>query len=346
MKFRRRESANPPDDWKPGEKELRIQEVATQKRMSWVQLVVAATAFLASLAAVGAVLVAWGGVNIAQQGIQRQADENRLATAVTAIGEKNAAERVAGVTLLGRHVEERLVAAASTAPNSPDRWDAYGLYTSALVILANYLRGVRLTTAKEHCPSPMPLDDQYAAKTLKQLLDMKAAVLALKVGSSPPTVDLSFVELCSQRWVNIKFDWLTAYLFKINLRGSNLEHSHWGHASLVGAQLQCANLEGADLSHTDMTAADLRGANLLGAVLPKKIKGARQAGVIYVPTKKWNPGPCLSSPDYKNRVLACARNSLSLFHPSISRVWRMWMALASCPACQGSSGVGGGCARS
>jgi Pentapeptide repeats (8 copies) len=300
MGSRHRESASPPDDWKPGEKELRIQEVATQKRMSWVQLVVAGTAFLASLAAVGAVLVAWGGVNVAQKGIQRQADENRLATAVTAIGEKNAAERVGGVTLLRRHVEERLVAAASTAPNSPDRWDAYGLYTSALVILANYLRGVPFTTAKEPCPSPMPLDDQYAADALKQLLDMKAAVLALKVGSAP-TVDLSSVELCSQHWTDIKFDWLAAaYLLKINLRGSNLEDSHWGHAFLVGAQLQCANLSGADLSHTNMTAADLRGANLYRTKLPKNIKRARQAGVIHVPTSKWNPGPCLSNPDYQN----------------------------------------------
>ena len=28
-------------------------------------------------------------------------------------------------------------------------------------------------------------------------------------------------------------------------------------------------------------------------------------------------------------------NALSVFHPAISRAWRTWMALASCPACQG-----------
>jgi len=282
---------------------LRIKEVTTQKRMSWAQLVVALTALVASLAAVSAVVEANRAVHVAQQGIQRQADETRLATAVTAIGEKEAAERVAGVTLLGRHVEERLVAAASTAPNSPDRSDAYGLYTSVLVILANYLRGVPLTTAKEHCPSPMPLDDQYAAKTLKQLLDMKAAVLALKVDSSPPTVDLSSVELCSQHWVDIRFDWLAAaYLLKINLTGSNLAGSHWGHAYLVGAQLECANLSGADLSHTTMTAANLRGANLYRTQLPNNIKSAQLVGAISVPTSKWNPGPCLSKQAYRGRI--------------------------------------------
>jgi hypothetical protein len=301
MKFRRRESVNPPDDWKPGEKELRIKEVATQKRMSWAQLLVAGTALVASLAAVGAVLVARDAVNVAHEGIQRQTDESRLATVVTAIGEKNAAERVAGVTLLRRQVDERLMAAASTAPNSSDRWDAYGLYTSALVILANYLRGVPLTY-KKPCPSPMPLDDQYAADELKHLLDMKAAVLALKVGS-PPTVDLSSVELCTQHWVGIRFDWLAAaYLLKINLTGSNLANSHWGHAYLVGAQLECANLSGADLSHTTMTAANLRGANLYRTQLPKNIKPAQLVGTISVPTPKWNPGPCLSNRAYRGRI--------------------------------------------
>lgn len=301
MELRRRESANPPDDWKPGEKELRIKEVATQRRMSWVQILVATAGLLASAAAIGAVLVAYKTVNVAQQGIQRQADENRLATAVTAIGGKTAAERVAGVTLLRRHVDERLAAAASTDPNSQDRRDAYGLYTNALVILANYLRGVPLTY-KKPCPSPMPLDDQYAAKELKNLLDMKATVLALKVGS-PPTLDLSSVELCSQHWVDIRFDWLAAaYLWRINLTGSNLANSHWGHAYLVGAQLECANLSGADLSQTTMTAANLRGANLYGTKLPKNIKSAQLVGAISVPTSKWNPGPCLRKQAYRGWI--------------------------------------------
>ena len=34
------------------------------------------------------------------------------------------------------------------------------------------------------------------------------------------------------------------------------------------------------------------------------------------------------------------------FHPPISRVWRTWIALASCPAARSSSGVCAGCARS
>ncbi len=277
------------------ERELRLSEVRSQKYSAWAQLLIGIAAVLAAVVAVIAASVAKTAVQATEVGIQRQTDESRLATAVTAIGGTTPAERVAGVELLRRLVEERLAAAAATPANSWDRWDAHGLYMTSTVILANYLRSV---SADPRCLSPMPLDDQYAADELESLLYMKADVLALKVGSIP-AIDLSHDELCQQYWPGIRFDWLaTAYLKDIDLRGSDLYGSLWGSADLVGAQLQCTNLNGADLSDANLTAADLRGADLLGARLPKGLAPAQLMGSVRVPASKWNPAPCLENKAY------------------------------------------------
>ena len=114
-----------------------------------------------------------------------------------------------------------------------------------------------------------------------------------------PAIDLSGTELCTQYWSGIRFDWLSAaYLWKIDLRGANLENSHWGVAYLADAQLQCADLSGADLSHATLTGADLRGAYLFGATLPKTLKDVKLAGAVRVQTPGWDQGSCLESSAY------------------------------------------------
>lgn len=296
------------EGWRPHEEEYRRDEVASQKRLSKAQRIVTWTTVVATLVAIAAATLAVvqsrDSVNVAEQGIQRQSEENRLATAVTAIGGQTVAERVAGVELLRRHVDERLAEAASTALNSWDRQDARDLYTSALVILANYLpRGPLAANAP--CVLPRPLDAQYAAKELKQLLDSKAEFMALEPNSKPPAVDLSYVEMCNQSWPGIRFDGLSgAYLLKIDLRGSNLQMSQWGTAFLAGAKLQCADLRGANLSQATLTGADLRGANVAGAQFPSTLQAAQLVGAVRVPTGNWDPTSCLSNKAYRGPLQA------------------------------------------
>lgn len=282
--------------WKRPEEEYRQKEIASQKRSSWAQVIATVLTATATLIATFAVLQSRNAVHVAEQGIQRQTDETRLTTAVTAIGGTTPAERAAGIELLRRHVDERLTAATGTALNSWDRQDARGLYTSALIILSDYLPREQ-PGAKAPC-APRPLDEKYAADELQQLLAEKAQFMALKPGSNPPAVDLSYAELCDQYWQGVSFDGIPkgkAWLLGIDLRGSNLRTSQWGTATLTGAKLQCADLQGADLSHATLTGADLRGANLAGAQLPSTRGKAKLDGANWTPRESWDPGRCLTN---------------------------------------------------
>lgn len=287
------------EKWYDGEKRLREREVDSQerslavlRRTFWSQVAVAIAAVLASLAAVFAAGQARSAVNVAEQGLQEQDAENQLSTAVTALGGATAAQRVAGVTLLERNVADQLTVAA----NERSRQNAYSLYLSAVIVLSNYLRSGAPLAADAPCPN-VSADVKYAADELKTLLDMQQQVRGLKEGTV--AIDLSRTELCTQYWRGIRFDWLAAaYLWKIDLRGANLENSHWGTAYLADAQLQCADLRGADLSHATLTGADLRGANLVGAQLPKTLKPAQLVGAITRPRPGWDQGPCLGNSAY------------------------------------------------
>ena len=288
-----------PEDWKPREEDYRRDEVTSQKRTSTAQVITTVVAVVATVVAIFtaafAVIQSRSSLTVAEQGIERQTDESRLTTAVMAIGGQTPAERVAGVELLWRHVDERLTAAASTPLNSWDRQDARGLYTSALIILSDFIPRVQ-PGASIPCALPRQVDVQYAADELKQLLDAKARFMALKPGSRPLAVDLSYAELCDQSWPGVSFEGLsTAWLPGIDLRGSNLQGSLWGTAYLGGAQLQCADLRNADLSHASLEGADLRGANLAGALLPANLRTSQLIGAVSIPKGSWNPGPCLTN---------------------------------------------------
>jgi hypothetical protein len=285
--------------WSVDEKKLRIREVdaqedavRVQRRSFWSQVAVAIAAILASLAAVFAAGQARSAVNVAEQGVQGQDAENQLSTAVTALGGPTQAQRVAGVTLLERNVADQL----AIATNEQGRWNAYSLYLSAVTVLANYLQSGAPLATDAPCPN-VGEDVKYAGDELKTLLDMRQQIVGLEEGRI--AIDLSRAELCTQYWKGISFDWLSAaYLWKIDLRGSNLQDSHWGTAYLADAQLQCADLSGADLSHANLTGADLRGANLVGASLPKTIQPAQLDGAIRVPTNGWDSGSCLENKAY------------------------------------------------
>jgi pentapeptide repeat protein len=284
--------------WKQNEENYRREEVTSQKRTSTAQVIITGVTVVATVLAIFtaafAVIQSRSSLTVAEQGIERQGDETRLTTAVMAIGGQTPAERVAGVELLWRQVDERLTAAASTPLNSWDRQDARGLYTSALIILSDFIPRVQ-PGANTPCALPRQVDVQYAADELKQLLDAKARFTALKPGSSPPAVDLSYAELCDQSWPGVSFEGLsTAWLPGIDLRGSNLQKSLWGTAYLGGAQLQCSDLRNADLSHASLEGADLRGANLAGALLPANLRTSQLIGAVSIPTGSWDPGPCLT----------------------------------------------------
>jgi hypothetical protein len=309
-------------EWHIKERKLRKREVTSGFWGTWAQLLIGLTAITAAVVAVISANVARTAVQATLLTIDRQSEESRLSTAVTAIGGTTPADRAAGMELLRRLVEQRLTAAEATPANSWDRADAHGLYVSSTVILANYLRSITADVTDEpHCLSPMPLDDQYAADGLQQLLSLLSAKTAKEVldMGAKPSIDLSTDKLCQQFWAGIRFDGLhAADLKNIDLRGADLQWSVWGHANLKGADLQCTHLYHANLRQADLTNADLRGADLYNADLSQAtLTGANLSGADLLNTKlppgytpadwadtsmvkpgPWDPGPCLAYTPY------------------------------------------------
>jgi Pentapeptide repeats (8 copies) len=294
---------------KLGEDKFRAAEVAAAEKTARAQVNLTKITLLATLVAIFtaaftsvfsvnqsnfSVKESRNSLNVAEQGIERQAGESRLTTAVMAIGGQTPAERVAGVELLWRYVDEQLTAALGTRVNSGDREDAHGLYLSAVIILSDFIPRTQ-PGANAPCALPRQLDVQYAADELQNLLNLKARFMMLQAGGKPPAVDLSYAELCDQYWSNINFEGLSGANFPgIDLRGSNLQGSRWGDAYLGGAQLQCADLRHADLSHATLTGADLRGANVADASLPVTLRASQRAVTVSVLNGNWNQQLCLT----------------------------------------------------
>jgi uncharacterized protein YjbI with pentapeptide repeats len=250
--------------------------VVTQK---WSVKFQAFALLLASIATVAATVVAWAAVSAvrsSQRTAAQQQTEDRLQTAVTAIGDNSPAEQVAGLTLLRRSVEAQVNAALSDSSTQQDATDAYA---TSLEVIGVYLR---ITTTFGKNPS---IQAVYAADELRDILELGSNLKTIDNGQTP-SIDLSLVGLRDISWADVRFDWLdTAYMPWIDLRGTNLTNSKWGHATLTHAQLQCADLQGADLRLADLRSADLRGANLSGAKLPppamlKWVKTTRAVGPV------------------------------------------------------------------
>jgi hypothetical protein len=265
-------------EWKEGEYRLRKHEV----RSGWISVVVQ---FLVAVVALGTVIVALCATRAAREavdatrtGIERQATEARLSTAISAIGADEPGARVGGLALLRRHVTNRLVAANETGTDQ-QRLEAYLLYTTALRVLENYLRNPPDREADAAAvpgvgPPDVPADNVYAARELQGMMNLKSEVEELGIEAIDidealyplPSLDLANVELGGQSWPGIDFSWLDGgHFFEgIDLRGANLAGSSWGTSSLRNAFLQCADLNGAQFIGTDLRGADLRGANISG----------------------------------------------------------------------------------
>lgn len=254
---------------------LRKREVAAQEKTGKKQTITIMIQSLALLlAAVATAAAAWAAwqagkaVEASQHIASDQELENRLQTAITAIGDKSQSSQVAGLTLLRRTVRMQISAAMNGSANRQDAEDAYDAYSTALDVIPTYLRQTtKLGT--DH-----PIAAYYAAAELKNILGMGPDVQSI-VGRRA-SIDLALVGMAGVDWTNINFDSLAAAWMKnIDLRGADLIDSHWGTAALIGAHLQCADLTGADLSHADLTGADLRGANLTDAKFPSAVKEQR-----------------------------------------------------------------------
>jgi hypothetical protein len=236
--------------WKPREEGLRKRELNQSLASTIVQ----------SLIAVAAVVA----VAIAKRGIQSQADENRLSTAVQAMAGDTPTARVAGLTLLRRHAEQRLANATDDNATAADRRDALTLYRGTVEILATFLKTPAEPSATFAIGDPQPKPDiVYAENDLNQWLQNKTTFLRLartkpSAFSTPrerahlskrdrkelPNIDLALAELYGVPWENIDFSWLGYRVFTgVDLRQARLANSTWGKTELTEAHLGCAHLE-------------------------------------------------------------------------------------------------------
>src|SRR5205814_9175296 len=65
------------------------------------------------------------------------------------------------------------------------------------------------------------------------------------------------------------------------------------------------------------------------------MNGTQKLCILTVHGIGFQQPPTASAAGYADLLHENLREALNLFHPAISRAWRTWMALASCPARQG-----------
>lgn len=314
---RRRDTS---EDWAAEQRQLRRAEVRAAKVSGRAQAIAVMIAAVATAAAAFAALQAERAVSVAQQGNAQQAAESQMTTAITAIGGSSPSSQVAGLTLLGENVQSQLNAALATT-NPVTRKDSYDAYTTALTVLAEYLRegsssvqssafGPGYGNIGQLVSSGQYDASVYGADEVRSLLWMSADVRAIS-GGSAPSIDLSHDELVGMSLAQIDLSWLSsAFLSYIDLREANLSYSHWGpQTTLAHAYLQCADLSHARFTGANLAGADLRGANLTGAVFTgANLTGVKTDGAVGDPkgltitnpgsAATWNPGTCASDSAY------------------------------------------------
>jgi uncharacterized protein YjbI with pentapeptide repeats len=291
-------------EWELEERELRRTEVQAQERSSRLQLYGVIIGAVATAAAAFAAVQAAEAVRASRDGMVRQVDEGRLSTALDAIGGTEPAQRIAGLTLLRRNAAERLDRARDAGASLEHRRDAHGLYSASLLIVQNYLRSGKVTSARPKTPAgegfgfpKLASDTAHAGRELQALLELKDQVQRLNLGQQvrKPGVDLSHVVLYGQNWRRIDFSWVNHYSLGLDLRGADLRQSRWGTSYLGSSHLQCAILTdavfglekpGGGYFNASLVSADLRGANLSGAKLHAdmtnaKLDGANLAGADF-----------------------------------------------------------------
>jgi hypothetical protein len=295
------------------EKPLREQEIRNQRRGTRFQLVTAIAASATALAAVWLSINASKAISVAKQSVERQAEENRIGTAVDAIkSDGPVAQRIAALTLLRRQAIQKLERANEGDPNDTDRRDALDFFRSTLKVLDGYIREpVRSSPDQAALADPsLPLDVHSAARDMQQMLTRKSLFNDVRSGGDLsildrelPDIDLSDASLYRVLLNGLDMSWLSAGDFSgIDLRFARLEGSRWRRSDLTSANLRCAmfptahfdagvkksgekdptDLSNADVRNADLTGADLRGATLASANLQgAKLDGAKVAGTDF-----------------------------------------------------------------
>jgi hypothetical protein len=255
---------------------LRNKEVRTQRRISVVQIGTIVIALLAAVAALWAARNASRSADVSEVGVRRQANENRLTTAVNSIGEDLPAQRVGGFALLRRHAIQRLEEASEANVTDAERRDALRLYNGTIQVIVTYLQEPRPPSEAEvasepppplraecgggEAPEDLPTDATYAAQELRRLLEGDEEYLQVwrRTGREEPlpVIDLANTNLYGLSWSGVDFAWLGShFLVGVDLRDANLNGSHFQGSTerpttLSGALLGCARLVKADLSAT------------------------------------------------------------------------------------------------
>ncbi len=281
---RKQPVSSPATRWRSGEKQLREREVNRQLWSTVVQIVIALAAITAAFTAGLAALRASDAIEVAKKGIQSQADENRLSTAIDSVGGDSSTQRVAGLTFLRRLAMQKLEIAAEDGATESERRDAMRLYRATIDILANYLKTPTAPSATFGIGDPLlPPDVAYAASDLRQWLTDKAKFLQLARGDRTeiPTIGLENAWLFGVYWPRIDLAWLSARnLVGVDLRNATLDNSNWGKTTFVEAHLGCtrfsgANLKGSDFTDSDSHSAILTNSNLQGTTLVRtNLRGA------------------------------------------------------------------------
>jgi Pentapeptide repeats (8 copies) len=299
-------TSGPPNDWKQDEKDLREQEIKIQRdgiqiqrQGTRVQAFTAIAAVAAALAAVYISINAREAIDVAEESVQRQAEENRIATAVDAIkSEGPVAQRVAGLTLLQRQAIQKLERANEGGASEVDRRDALNFFRSSLKVLESYIRDPVSSSPDQVVSEDRnpPRDVHSAGRNMMVMLTRKSLFHAVSGGElsqvnykslfdyvsgnggsdrgelseldrEPPDVDLNNANLYGVFLGRIDMSWLSADNFiGIDLRSGILTRSSW-----QGTHLRCANLRDADMRGANLIKADLRHAELVGA----KLQGAK-----------------------------------------------------------------------
>src|SRR5262249_39827499 len=205
---------------------------------------------------------------------------NRLSTAADAISKDTPTARVAGLTLLRRHAEQRLANATADDATASDRRDALSLYRGTVEILATFLKTPAEPSPTFGIGNPHAKPDMvYAENDLAQWLQNKATFLKLarskpRAFSTPteraqlakqdreklPNIDLALAELYGAPWRTIDFSWLGYRFFRgADLRNASLANSRWGKTELTEAHLGCADLENAQLGTASGASYALKG---------------------------------------------------------------------------------------
>jgi Pentapeptide repeats (8 copies) len=295
-----------PNPWRDGEKDLRRAEVElqregvelqrdgvklqrhgteNQRKATRTQLFTAVAAVVAAGAAVWISVNAREAINVAKDSVERQAEENRIATAVGGLqGDGPVAQRIAALTLLQRQAVQKLESANESGATDTERRDALNFFRSTLKTLEGYVRDPVGFTR----PDPWgtgnaepPRDVHTAGLDIERMLRYRDLFNDVRgdrgdlseFDREPPHLDLSFTSLYGVGVGGIDMSWLKPGDFHdIDLRRAIFDESRWHGTKLQGAHLECAafahahfdktDLSGADMRRADLRDADLRGANL------------------------------------------------------------------------------------